>query len=81
MANKSGVTVKMRRYFKKNTDQTDLFDLTEQLSEIKEFRAAEAELSMVSWLRQSEVSLIETPKKIAPNWVQVSIDSIINEGK
>jgi len=69
----------MRRYFKKNTDQTDLFDLTEQLSEIKEFREAEAELSMVSWLRQSEVSLIEAPKKAAASWVQVSIDLIIDE--
>ena len=71
----------MRRYFKKNIDQTDLFDLAEQLSEIKEFREAEAELSMVSWLRQSEVSLIDVPKKDAPKWVQVSIDSIINEDR
>ena len=36
-----------RRYFKKNVDQFDLFDLVAQLSEIKEFRSAEAELSMV----------------------------------
>jgi hypothetical protein len=54
----------MRRYFKKNVDQMDLFDLAEQLSEIKEFRAAETELSMVSWLRQAELNLIETKKRV-----------------
>jgi hypothetical protein len=68
-----------RRYFKKNVDQTDLFDLAEQLSEVKEFRAAETELSMVSWLRQAEINLIETKKKDAPKWVQVSIDSIVDQ--
>jgi len=68
-----------RRYFKRNVDQMDLFDLAEQLSEIKEFRAEESELSMVSWLRQAELNLIETKKKSASGWLQVSIDSIINE--
>jgi hypothetical protein len=29
----------------------DLLDLPEQFSEIKEFRAAESELNMTSWLR------------------------------
>jgi hypothetical protein len=53
-----------RRYFKKNVDQTDLFDLAEQLIEVKEFRAAETELSMVSWLRQAELNLIETKKRM-----------------
>jgi hypothetical protein len=52
-----------RRYFKKNVDQMDLFDLTEQLSEIKEFRAAESELNMTSWLRQEELNLIDTKKE------------------
>ena len=70
-----------RRYFKKNVDQMDLFDLTEQLSEIKEFRAAESELNMTSWLRQEELNLIDTRKKSASGWVQVSIDSIINEDR
>jgi hypothetical protein len=68
-----------RRYFKKNVDQMDLFDLTEQLSEIKEFRAAESELNMTSWLRQEELNLIDTKKKSASKWVQVSIDSIFDE--
>ena len=71
----------MRRYFKQNINQTDLFDLAEQLSEIKEFRAAESELSMVSWLKQAELNLIETKKKTVSGWVQVSIDSIINEDR
>ena len=71
----------MRRYFKKNVDQIDLFDLAEQLSEVKEFRAAETELSMVSWLRQAELNLIEIKKKTVSGWVQVSIDSIINEDR
>ena len=55
--------------------------MAEQLSEVKEFRAAETELSMVSWLRQAELNLIETKKKTASGWVQVSIDSIINEDR
>jgi len=71
----------MRRYFKQNINQTDLFDLAEQLSEIKEFRSAESELNMTSWLRQAELNLIETKKKTASGWVQVSIDSIINEDR
>jgi hypothetical protein len=54
----------MRRYFKKNINQTDLFDLSEQLSEIKEFRSAESELNMTSWLRQVELNLIETKKRV-----------------
>ena len=68
-----------RRYFKKNVDQMDLFDLTEQLSEIKEFRSAESELNMTSWLRQEELNLIDTQKNSASKWVQVSIDSIFDE--
>ena len=52
-----------RRYFKKNVDQFDLFDLAAQLSDIKEFRSAEAELSMVYWLRQAELDLLETKKR------------------
>ena len=68
-----------RRYFKKNVDQFDLFDLVAQLSEIKEFRSAEAELSMVYWLRQSELNLIETKKKSTSTWTQVSIESIFDD--
>ncbi|MEI6267823.1 MAG: hypothetical protein WCP01_03005 [Methylococcaceae bacterium] len=68
-----------RRYFKKNVDQFDLFDLVAQLSEIKEFRSAEAELSMVYWLRQSELNMIETKKKSTPTWTQVSIESIFDD--
>jgi len=52
-----------RRYFKKNVDQFDLFDLAALLSEIKEFRSAEAGLSKVYWLRQAELNLIETKKR------------------
>ena len=68
-----------RRYFKKNVDQFDLFDLVAQLSEIKEFRSAEAELSMVYWLRQSELNMIETKKKSTSTWTQVSIESIFDD--
>ena len=68
-----------RRYFKKNVDQFDLFDLAAQLSEIKEFRSAEAELSMVYWLRQAELDLIETKKKSTSTWTQVSIESIFDD--
>ena len=68
-----------RRYFKKNVDQFDLFDLVAQLSEIKEFRSAEAELSMVYWLRQSELNLIETKKKSTSKWTQISIESIFDD--
>ena len=68
-----------RRYFKKNVDQFDLFDLAAQLSEIKEFRSAEAELSMVYWLRQAELDLLETKKKNTSKWTQVSIESIFDE--
>ncbi len=68
-----------RRYFKKNVDQFDLFDLVAQLSEIKEFRSAEAELSMVYWLRQSELNMIETKKKSASKWTQISIESIFDD--
>jgi UDP-N-acetylglucosamine pyrophosphorylase len=68
-----------RRYFKKNVDQFDLFDLVAQLSEIKEFRSAEAELSMVYWLRQAELDLIETKKKSTSTWTQVSIESIFDD--
>ncbi|MFI3197109.1 MAG: hypothetical protein QX196_02165 [Methylococcaceae bacterium] len=68
-----------RRYFKKNVDQFDLFDLVAQLSEIKEFRSAEAELSMVYWLRQAELDLIETKKKSTSTWKQVSIESIFDD--
>ena len=67
-----------RKHFKNNVNQTDLFDLASQLYAVKEFREVEVELSMVSWLRQEELNLIETKKKSAPNWVQVSIDSIID---
>ena len=52
-----------RRYFKKNVDQFDLFDLAPQLNEIKEFRSAEAGLSMVYRLKQAELNLIETKKR------------------
>ena len=68
-----------RRYFKKNVDQFDLFDLAAQLSDIKEFRSAEAELSMVYWLRQSELNMIETKKKSASKWTQISIESIFDD--
>ena len=68
-----------RRYFKKNVDQFDLFDLVAQLSEIKEFRSAEAELSMVYWLRQAELDLLETKKKSTSKWTQVSIESIFDD--
>ncbi len=68
-----------RRYFKKNVDQFDLFDLASQLNEIKEFRSAEAELSMVYWLRQAELNLIETKKKSTSKWTQVSIESIFDD--
>ncbi len=68
-----------RRYFKKNVDQFDLFDLAAQLSEIKEFRSAEAELSMVYWLRQAELDLIETKKKSTSKWTQISIESIFDD--
>jgi UDP-N-acetylglucosamine pyrophosphorylase len=68
-----------RRYFKKNVDQFDLFDLVAQLSEIKEFRSAEAELSMVYWLRQSELNMIETKKKSTSKWTQISIESIFDD--
>lgn len=68
-----------RRYFKKNVDQFDLFDLVAQLSEIKEFRSAEAELSMVYWLRQAELDLIETKKKSTSKWTQISIESIFDD--
>ncbi|MEI6336768.1 MAG: hypothetical protein WCS87_19600 [Methylococcaceae bacterium] len=68
-----------RRYFKKNVDQFDLFDLAAQLSEIKEFRSAEAELSMVYWLRQAELDLLETKKKSTSKWTQVSIESIFDD--
>jgi hypothetical protein len=68
----------MRRYFKKNIDQTDLFELVGRLDNLK---AVEAELNMVSLLGQLELNLIDTKKDSAPSWVQVSIDSIINEGQ
>ncbi len=68
-----------RRYFKKNVDQFDLFDLAPQLNEIKEFRSAEAGLSMVYRLKQAELNLIETKKKITSTWTQVSIEYIFDD--
>lgn len=71
-----------RRYFKKNVDQFDLFDLFDlaaQLSDIKEFRSAEAELTRAYRLRQAELNLIETKKKSTSKWTQVSIESIFDD--
>ena len=68
-----------RRYFKKNVDQFDLFDLAPQLNEIKEFRSSEAGLSMVYRLKQAELNLIETKKKITSTWTQVSIEYIFDD--
>ncbi|WP_262964858.1 hypothetical protein [Methylobacter psychrophilus] len=68
----------MRRYFKKNVDQTDLFDLAAQLNEIKQLRSAESELSMIALLGTAELNLIESKKKTGLNWVQVSTDSIFD---
>jgi len=68
----------MRRYFKKNINQTDLFDLVAQLKQLNE---VELELAMVSMLGKFELNLVDTKKDSAPNWVQVSIDSIINEDR
>jgi hypothetical protein len=62
-----------RRYFKKNVDQKDLFDLASQLYEIKNLDQWRQKLSMVSWLKQAELDLIETKKKSVSGWVQVSI--------
>jgi hypothetical protein len=68
----------MRRYFKKNVDQTDLFDLASQLNEIKQLISTESELRKISLLGQAELNLMATQKKSALTWVQVSIDSIID---
>ena len=68
----------MRRYFKKNSAQTDLFDLVAQLKQLKE---VEAELAMASLLGQLELNLSDTKKNNPSNWVQVSIDSIINDDR
>ena len=67
-----------RRYFKKNVDQTDLFDLESQLNEIRQLRVAESELNMTSSLGQAELNLVDTRKKRAANWMQLSVDSIFD---
>ena len=68
----------MRRYFKKNVDQTDLFDLASQLNEIKQLKLTESEPRKISLLGKAELHLMATKKKSALTWVQVSIDSIID---
>ncbi len=67
-----------RRYFKKNVDQTDLFDLESQLNEIRQLRVAESELNMTLSLGQAELNLVGTRKKRAANWMQLSVDSIFD---
>ena len=71
----------MRRYFKKNADQTDLFDLVAQLKQLKQLKEVEAELAMASLLGRLELNLSDTKKNNPSNWVQVSIDSIINDDR
>ncbi len=66
----------MRRYFKKNTAQTDLFDLVAQLKQLNE---VESELAMASMLGKMELNLVDRKKDGALSWVQVSIDSIIDD--
>ena len=46
-----------RRYFKKNINQLDLFDLELQLDDIKKLQDIELELSMNDKLSQQELEL------------------------
>jgi len=51
------------------------------VAQLKQLNEVELELAMVSMLGKFELNLVDTKKDSAPNWVQVSIDSIINEDR
>ncbi len=73
-----------RRYFKKNPDQVDIFDIARQLDDVKKLADAQKELLMLDKLSDfeyknfKEKQMPEIKKKIIPAWYQVSVESIFD---
>ena len=73
-----------RRYFKKNPDQVDIFDIARQLDDVKKLADAQKELLMLDKLSDfeyknfKEKQMPEIKKKIKSAWYQVSVESIFD---